>query len=204
MPEPFTFAPRHNSDDALIFSGSFINMFLTNLIKTGRPILALGFALTLAACGNLTVEQDYPEKDDSATQESGSVLDYFRFGTDDEATQSAAPTSAAATPAGIGVNAVLWQASLDTLSFLPLASADPVGGTIITDWYNDPGTPNERLKVNVVISGMELRADALRVSIFRERQSGNRTISLAASSRAARQMENIILTRARDLAAAAR
>ena len=78
--------------------------------------------------------------------------------------QTAAPVSAG----GLGVNALLWQSSLDTLSFMPLAAADPVGGVIITEWYNDPSATDERVKINPVISGRELRADALRVSVFRE------------------------------------
>ena len=87
---------------------------------------------------------------------------------------------------------------------MPLAAADPTGGTIITDWYKDPGSADERVKINVVISGVELRADALRVSLFREKWRNNRWVGLAASSRAERQMENIILTRARDFVIARR
>ena len=109
-----------------------------------------------------------------------------------------------AAPHGLGVNALLWQASLDTLSFMPLASADPLGGVIITEWYNDPAANNERVKINLVISGKALRADALRVSVFRETNRRGQWVSTATSSRAARQMENIILTRARDLATARR
>ena len=96
------------------------------------------------------------------------------------------------------------QASLDTLSFMPLASADPQGGVIITDWYNDPAASDERVKVNLVISGRELRADALRVNLFRENFVGGKWVGTAASSKAARQLENIILTRARDLSVASR
>jgi hypothetical protein len=69
--------------------------------------------------------------------------------------------------AGIGVNSFLWRASLDTLNFMPLASADPFGGVIITDWYSDPTTPAERFKATVYILDTRLRADALNVSIFR-------------------------------------
>ena len=93
--------------------------------------------------------------------------------------------------------AVLAQDAPD-YRILPLASADPIGGTIITDWYNDPGQNNERIKMTIVISGLELRADALRVSMFREKRVNGRWTSVAASARATRQMENIILTKARD------
>lgn len=156
----------------------------------------------LAACGSLTVEADYPQNDNMATAESGSIFDFFRSNDDAAAKPSAAASKA--TPVGLGVNALLWRASLDTLAFMPLASADPMGGVIITDWHSDPTTPNERVKLNLVISGRDLRADALRVSVFRETNRRGQWVTSAASSRAARQMENIILTRARDLAAAQR
>lgn len=183
---------------------------LTRLLRRGLskitslPLVAVCAAGLLGACGPLTLEQDYPEINQGTSDDGGSLLSLFQ--SDDGAEE--APSVAAATPGtaagGLGVNALLWQASLDTLSFMPLASADPMGGVIITDWYNDPGTAGERVKVNLVISGRELRADALRVTIFREKRVKGRDVTLAASSRAARQMENIILTRARDLAIAAR
>src|SRR5438445_3668103 len=69
---------------------------------------------------------------------------------------------------GVGVNSLLWRASLDTISFMPLISADPFGGVIITDWYSPPQTPNERFKVNIYILGRALRADGIRASVFRQ------------------------------------
>src|SRR5579862_448463 len=69
---------------------------------------------------------------------------------------------------GIGVNAYLWRATLDTVSFLPLTSADPFGGVIITDWYQPPESPNERLKLSIFILDRQLRADGIRVSVFRQ------------------------------------
>ena len=68
----------------------------------------------------------------------------------------------------LGVNSYLWHASLDTLSFLPLTSADPVGGVIISEWYVAPSSPNERLKVTVYIMDRSLRADGLKVVVFRQ------------------------------------
>ena len=166
-------------------------------------VLVVSTALT--ACGGLAVEGDYPQDDTMATQESGSVFDFFKFGGDTAAAKATADDEAGAgeqsapgVPQGLGVNADLWRAALETVSFLPLASADPMGGTIITDWYNDPGQNNERVKLTVVISGLELRADALRVSVFREGRVNGRWRSTEASSTTARQMENIILTKARD------
>lgn len=165
--------------------------------------LNVALAAALTACGALSVEADYPEGDNVATAESGSVFDFFTFGKKDPAPQ-ASVQQAAATTGGLSVNAVLWQASLETLSFMPLASADPIGGVIISDWYNDPAATNERVKVNLIISGLELRADALRVSLFRETLRGGKWVATATSVAAARQLENIILTRARDLAVSRR
>jgi hypothetical protein len=165
--------------------------------------LNIALAAALTACGALSVEADYPEGDKVATAESGSVFDFFTFGEKDPAPQ-ASVQQAAAPAGGLSVNAVLWQASLETLSFMPLASADPIGGVIISDWYNDPAATNERVKVNLIISGLELRADALRVSLFRETLRGGKWVATATSVVAARQLENIILTRARDLAVSRR
>ncbi len=76
--------------------------------------------------------------------------------------------SAASAQTGIGVNAYLWRATLDTLSFMPLANADPWGGVINYGWYIDPQTPNERFKATVFILDRRLRADALNVSITKQ------------------------------------
>jgi hypothetical protein len=105
----------------------------------------------------------------------------------------------AASQAGIGVNSFLWRASLDTLNFMPLASADPFGGVIITDWYSDPTTPNERFKATVYILDTRLRADALNVSIFRQQQQGGAWVDATVDPATEIQIENAILTRARQL-----
>lgn len=106
---------------------------------------------------------------------------------------------------GIGVNNYLWRATLDTLSFMPLSSADPFGGVIITDWYSPPETPGERFKMNVFILGRELRADGVRVSVFRQKRKGAEMWSDApVTAKTATNLENEILTRARQLRFAAR
>ncbi len=101
---------------------------------------------------------------------------------------------------GIGVNSYLWRASLDTISFMPLASADPFGGVIITDWYAPPESQSERFKVNVYILGRDLRADGVRAAVFRQRQdvTGN-WIDAAVGQETAIDLEDAILTRARQL-----
>lgn len=100
----------------------------------------------------------------------------------------------------IGVNSFLWHASLDTISFMPLASADPFGGTIITDWYSPRGTPNERFKVNIFILNRELRADGVRVTVFRQTRDGSgQWVDAPVDPKTGRDLENSILTRARQM-----
>ena len=102
---------------------------------------------------------------------------------------------------GIGVNSFLWRASLDTISFMPLASADPFGGVIITDWYQDPKAQGERFKVTVYILDRRLRADGVKVAVFRqERAEGTGDwVDAKVAPATAIQIENAILVRARQL-----
>lgn len=100
---------------------------------------------------------------------------------------------------GIGVNSFLWRASLDTMSFMPLTSADPFGGVIITDWYTPPQTPGERFKVTTFILDRSLRADGIRVSVFRQTQHATGWIDAPVGETMASDLENTILTRARQL-----
>ena len=103
-------------------------------------------------------------------------------------------------PAQIGVNGYLWRASLDTLAFMPLASADPYGGVVITDWYSNPETPNERFKATVYILDTRLRADGLNVTIFKQVSDGSGGwVDQQASAQTETDIENAILTRARLL-----
>jgi hypothetical protein len=102
--------------------------------------------------------------------------------------------------AQIGVNSFLWAASLDTLSFMPLESADPIGGLIVTEWWSDPSLPNEWLKVQVYILDTRLRADALSVQVFRRvGPAANQAQTAPVDPDTSAQIENAILTRARLL-----
>jgi hypothetical protein len=102
-------------------------------------------------------------------------------------------------PAGVGVNSYLWRATLDTVSFMPLASADPFGGVIITDWYSPAETPNERFKVNVFILGRELRADGVRCTVFRQKRESGQWADAPVDQKTGTDLENAILTRARQM-----
>ena len=100
----------------------------------------------------------------------------------------------------IGVNAYLWRATLDTLAFMPLASADPYGGVIITDWYVNPEKPDERFKATVYILDARLRADGLAVTVFKEVNNGSGVWTTSPTSdQTSTDIENAILTRARQL-----
>lgn len=114
------------------------------------------------------------------------------FGGDEEA-------SGGAVGAGIGINSYLWRATLDTLSFMPLAQADPFGGVIITDWYQNPEAVDEQFKLNVLILDQRLRTNALKVSVFRRVREGAEWVDKPAADKVARELENKILTRAREL-----
>ena len=99
----------------------------------------------------------------------------------------------------IGVNAYLWRAALDTLSFAPLLQADANTGVIITDWYTHPQSPNERVKVTATILDQDLRADALRVTASRQVNQGGQWVNATVSAATVQKLEDIILTRARDV-----
>lgn len=100
---------------------------------------------------------------------------------------------------GIGVNAYLWRATLDTLSFLPIASADPYGGVIITDWYANPGKADERLKATVYILDSRLRADGISAAVFRETLVNGQWTTAVVAPETNIALEDAILAKAREL-----
>ncbi len=131
---------------------------------------------------------------DSNTRETVFGPDGMTFGGDP------APEGGGGGGGGIGVNSFLWRASLDTISFMPLASADPFGGVIITDWYTPPEVFQERFKVNVYILGRDLRADGVRAAVFRQRQDLlGQWVDAEVNQQTAVDLEDAILTRARQL-----
>jgi hypothetical protein len=102
----------------------------------------------------------------------------------------------------INVNSFLWRATLDTVYFMPLLSADPFGGTILTDWYQANPSAKERFKLNVLIVGTELRSDAVRVSAFKQVRSANGSWQDAAIPDGfALDIETKIINRAREIRA---
>ena len=118
--------------------------------------------------------------------------------------RSVVPQMRSEQPVATSVNRYLWQASLETINFMPLFTADPVAGVIITDWYANPSVPNERFKANVYVLDTNLRADALRVQVFKQvpiqtPNGGLEWVGAEVNPATAAELENAILTRAREL-----
>jgi hypothetical protein len=164
-----------------------------------RQVLALsvlGMPIALTACGDDTAApRPVSLADPGLAQQAdaeGSSGGLHLFGGPDK-------TQAGTT---LGVNAYLWRGALDTLSFMPLLSADPFGGVIITDWYQPPGTSGERFKATAYILGRQLRTDGIRISIFRQVQQPNGVwIDAPVSPQTTADIENKALARARELRA---
>jgi hypothetical protein len=100
---------------------------------------------------------------------------------------------------GIGVNAFLWRGALDTIAFMPLSSADPFGGVIITDWYTPPGTSGERFKATIYILSRDLRSDGVRVNIYRQVLENGQWVDATVAESTVADIENKVLARARHM-----
>ena len=167
--------------------------------RYGGALLAVLFATALAACtGEDTVYPQQAQRKGGATY--GQPQSVFGEGGLNLFGGSDKPLEEQGGSGGIGVNSYLWRASLDTISFMPLASADPFGGVIITDWYTPPESQTERFKVNVYILGRDLRADGIRAAVFRQKSdSQGGWVDAKVDQQTATDLENAILTRARQL-----
>ena len=144
------------------------------MIRASRLALGLALCASLAACG-------------------GGL-----FGHRDKK----APTTKQLAPARIttiGVNAYLWRATLDTLSFMTIAQTDSNGGAIVTEWYVNPAIRTERMKASVAILDQELRADAVRVSTARQILQGGQWVDTSVAAGTNQKLEEVILQKARDL-----
>jgi hypothetical protein len=139
-----------------------------------RVLTVVLCAMCLAACGSSGDSEDTDTGATAISSEAGHVT--------------------------LGVNSYLWHASLDTLRFMPLQSADPFGGVIITDWYSAPEDLNERMKVTVYILDSRLRADGIKIAVFRQTHSADGTWADAqVNPDTSIKLEDAILTRAREL-----
>lgn len=179
---------------------------MERVARTSKNFLILGgVALLVGACADIPVEpapqpMGGTARDQAQRERFGTVwgggddITLFSLGRRGER------DAGGGVGGGIGVNAFIWQATLDTIDFIPLASADPFGGLIITDWYQSADAPGERLKLHVQIRDSALRADAVRVSVFRQvRSEEGDWLDSAVETTTARSIEDHILTRAREL-----
>ena len=170
-----------------------------------RLVAALAISLTaatLAGCSNSREAHPDEYNDPRFQGPKGSML-----GRDDDSLLTLGVskdrkdnTGGAGT--GIGVNAYIWRGVLDTLSFMPLISEDPFGGVIITDWYTPSDASGERFKATAYVLSRELRADAIHISLFRQVLRGGVWVDAPASPGTAIELEDKVLTRARELRAA--
>lgn len=167
-------------------------------------IMCMVLGLTLAGCEGIKKEASYPTRPEASGSDKIVYSDEKRqtiwgedesltsrlFGDDKEQQQGT----------GIGVNSFLWRASLDTIAFMPVHNADPFGGVILTDWYENPDSPGERFKINVFIMDRQLRSDGVKVAVFKQKLGSKgqwRDASVEPSTNL--KIENTILTRAREL-----
>jgi Domain of unknown function (DUF3576) len=155
-----------------------------------RCCAILVVTIALGGCGTNTAKAVYPEKDKSESAPRMSADNQGSFFS----------SSSKSDNDSIGVNAYLWRASLDTVAFMPISSADPFGGTIITDWYQLPEGPAQRYKLTVLILDRVLRADGVKVSVFKQTKDGSgQWTDAKVDPKMAADIENSILTRARQL-----
>jgi hypothetical protein len=163
-------------------------------------VLVLSAVLVLSGCSKFRSKDD-PDVVAPVDQETkrktnfGSIAgdDTFVFG-------GSKKKGSGAQGAGMRVNSYLWSASLDAISFMPLVSADANGGVIVTDWYVDEKKPSERIKVMIKITSIELRVEAIHITIHKQRLSAGQWVNMSDEDRtASTELENIILTKARHL-----
>ena len=161
-----------------------------------KQILLTAVAVAVAACSANVEQADVnPTPHDTYKGEglisgkSGNLLDSFEGGALVGDAQSTA----------LPVNVYLWHASLDALSFMPLASANSSDGVIITDWYTNPNNRNERVKVNAFVTGKAFSTRNLKVSVFKQQKQNGDWVDMAADNQTATQLEDTILTNARAL-----
>jgi hypothetical protein len=164
-------------------------------------LAALLLPVLVAACSQgRTVENDEYNSDARRDQVSGRLSGnqdgLLIFGTDRSRDRAGGGGDQGG---ALGVNAYLWRATLDTLSFMPLASADPFGGVIITDWYSPAAAQGERFRATAYILGRQLRSDGVRVSIFRQELRNGAWVDAPVAAATGTELEDKVLARAREL-----
>lgn len=174
--------------------------------KSALLLLGLTLPLLATACGGenqrMVRNDEYGDWRGGAVRSrpAGASAGIVVFGVDkDREAREAAAAAGTGGASGLSVNAYLWRATLDTLSFMPLASADPFGGTIITDWHTPPGANGERFRAQAYVMGRQLRSDGVRVQVFRQVLQGGQWVDSPVSQSTNSEMEDKVLARAREL-----
>ena len=176
---------------AAVTTGAFVKSAAGRIGARGIGLAGVAVCLAgLAGCGTGSGDHSKPVAGDTTALATPTQSNHL-MGEDRSAT--------AGDQTAVGVNAYLWRGAIDTLSFMPFASAEPEGGIIITDWYSPPTTTGERFKANAYILGKQLRSDAIRVSIFRQVLQGGQWIDAPVSPNTAADITSKILARARQL-----
>jgi hypothetical protein len=162
--------------------------------RFGRILsLSLGTTLLLSSCAGLkTTPVEQPEEPVSVITGKPGGLKLSDFGTKETSSGDSLP-----------VNALLWRAALDIASFVPLDDVDTFGGSIVTEWHQPKATPDQRLKLTMFVIGRELRSDAITVHAYIQNQLGTEWVDAGRDEALGRKLENLVLTRARELRAAA-
>ena len=162
-------------------------------LKTTRLITLLFLAVILSACEGINLPTPDKEVEEPARESIFGDGGLTLFDSEKKVPRGSGGDRS------IGVNVFLWRAALDTMSVWPISSADPFGGVILTDWYSPPKASNERFKMNIYILDRTLRADGLRVSVFRQIKGENNIWQDAAvQPGTSRKLEDAILMRARQ------
>jgi len=175
---------------------------LYQITKSPLRAFLLAALLLAAGCGNMGGEAQYPERrggtvDPAPTADSKEGTTIFGEGGINLFGGGGGGKEGSG---AIGVNSYLWRASLDTIAFMPLASADPFGGVIITDWFSPAAQPTERFKMTVYILDRRLRADGVKVSVFRQEKGPDGSwMDAPSNAETGTKVENAILIRARQL-----
>ena len=167
---------------------------ICKFIHLGRLLsFNLGTALLLSSCSGLeTNPTEMPEEPVSIITGKPGGIKLSDFGSDDASSGDSLP-----------VNALLWRAALDIASFVPLDDVDTFGGSIVTEWHHPKDTPNQRLKLTIFVIGRELRSDAITVRAYIQNRLGTEWVDAGRDEALSRKLENLVLSRARELRAAA-
>jgi hypothetical protein len=153
---------------------------------------SLGTALLLSSCSGLktTTVEEPPEPVSIITGKAGGIK-LSDFGSKESSPGDSLP-----------VNALLWRAALDIASFVPLDDVDTFGGSIVTEWHQPKDRPNQRLKLTMFVVGRELRSDAITVRAYIQNRLGSDWVDAGRDETLGRKLEDLVLTRARELRAA--